>query len=246
MTCGVYRSALMELARGGVAAPELKRHLERCAGCGRFLEDQVALTAMFGDVALRDVATIATPPELEAHLLAEFDAFNAPVRPTVLPRKILSVKTARRWVPVSAGAIAAGLAIAWFVAPKHVATPAPAPVKARISRPTPEVAEVHAAPVRPKPVRRRKTGVQAAKPVAEPEAPFVEIPYTIPLAPYERASIMRMEMPVAALIAAGLPVRTANTDGRAQADVVVGEDGRAHAVRVISISSNYSQRGNHQ
>src|SRR5436305_1574056 len=103
MTCGVYRSALVELARGGVPAPDLNRHLARCAGCGRWLEDQVALTTMLADVVLRDHAIIATPPELEARLLAEFDAFNAPVRPA----RILSVKTARRWVPVLAGAIAA-------------------------------------------------------------------------------------------------------------------------------------------
>lgn len=232
MTCRDYRSASIELARSGVADPALARHLERCTGCPRFLEDQVALTALFGDAARRD----HLPPDLEARLLAEFDAFNASSKPS----KVFSFRKARLWVPVLAGAIAASVAIAWVETQEPARTPAP--VKTRVLRPLPEVAIAQPAPVPPKVARRRKTGVRAAKPLAEPEAPFVEIPYTIPLAPYERASVMRMEMPVAALIAAGLPVRTAHTDGRAQADVVVGEDGRAHAVRVISISSNYSQR----
>jgi hypothetical protein len=44
-----------------------------------------------------------------------------------------------------------------------------------------------------------------------------------------------MEMPVAALIAAGMPLFAADTGARVQADVVVGEDGLARAIRLISI-----------
>jgi len=71
---------------------------------------------------------------------------------------------------------------------------------------------------------------------ALPEAPFVPIPYVAPLAPYERVDIVRVDLPVAALIAAGLPVRTAASGATAQADVIVGQDGRVHAIRVISIA----------
>jgi hypothetical protein len=251
MMCPDYRSALIELARGGAADPGLSRHLERCGVCSRFLEDQVALTVMFEEAALSDSRTIALPPELEARLLAEFDAAHAPV-----PSKVLRFRMPRRWVPVLAGSVAASLAIAWLLTQKPAMKPAP--VKARIAQPSPEVAVAQPRRAETKPVGRRKPGVHAtnrassqaaqqmARPLPEPDTPFVEIPYTVPLAPYERASVMRMEMPVAALIAAGLPVRTANTDGRAQADVLVGEDGRAHAVRVISISSTYSQGGNNK
>ena len=73
--------------------------------------------------------------------------------------------------------------------------------------------------------------------VRESEQTFVPIPYVMPLAPYERAEVVRMELPVAALIAAGLQLRTADPGARAEADVVVGQDGRARAVRLISISS---------
>ena len=73
--------------------------------------------------------------------------------------------------------------------------------------------------------------------VRESEQPFVPIPYVAPLGVYERAEIVRMEMPVAALIAAGLPMRIADPGARVEADVIVGQDGRARAVRLISIST---------
>lgn len=70
------------------------------------------------------------------------------------------------------------------------------------------------------------------------DRPFVAIPYVTPLAPYERTQVVRMEVPVAALIAAGLPMSTADVGAHAEADVVVGQDGRARAVRLVSVSSS--------
>jgi hypothetical protein len=65
------------------------------------------------------------------------------------------------------------------------------------------------------------------------QAPFIEIPYLPPLDPYENASIVRMNIRVATLIAAGYRV-AADPDTIVPADVLVGEDGRAHAVRVLA------------
>ena len=66
------------------------------------------------------------------------------------------------------------------------------------------------------------------------EAPFVPIPYVLPPSPYERLEIVRMQIPVAALIAAGLPVQTADPAAQAEADVLIGQDGRPRAVRLVS------------
>ncbi len=60
---------------------------------------------------------------------------------------------------------------------------------------------------------------------------FVEIPYLAPLDPNENATVVRMQIRVATLIAAGYRV-AADPDEIVPADVLVGEDGRAHAVRV--------------
>jgi hypothetical protein len=72
---------------------------------------------------------------------------------------------------------------------------------------------------------------------AEAEQPFVPIPYVLPPAPDERLEVVRMRMPVAALIADGFRMQTADMGAQAEADVIVGQDGRARAVRLISISS---------
>jgi hypothetical protein len=72
---------------------------------------------------------------------------------------------------------------------------------------------------------------------SEAERPFVPIPYVLPPDPYERVEVVRMRMPVAALIAAGFQMQTADQSAEAEADVVVGQDGRARAVRLISIST---------
>jgi anti-sigma factor RsiW len=63
---------------------------------------------------------------------------------------------------------------------------------------------------------------------------FVPIPYVLPLDPYESATVMRMEVPVAALIAIGYKVDMTDPTAVVSADVLVGEDGRAHAVHVLS------------
>ena len=69
------------------------------------------------------------------------------------------------------------------------------------------------------------------------EQPFVPIPYVLPPAPYERVEVVRMTLPVAALIAAGFRMQTADLGAQVEADVILGQDGRARAVRLISISS---------
>ena len=66
------------------------------------------------------------------------------------------------------------------------------------------------------------------------EESFVPIPYVQPLGEYETATVMRIEMPVAALIAYGFKVDASDPAAVVKADVLVGEDGRAHAVRILS------------
>lgn len=91
----------------------------------------------------------------------------------------------------------------------------------------------------PKTIVPAPAAVVASAPVsdAESDQPFMPIPYVLPPGPYERVEVVRMRMPVSALIAAGLPLRTADAGAQAEADVIVGQDGRPRAVRLVSISS---------
>jgi hypothetical protein len=76
-----------------------------------------------------------------------------------------------------------------------------------------------------------------AAPVAQDASQFIAIPYTVPLSPEERATVVRMRIPVTALLAAGFRMAAADPAATVQADVLVSQDGRARAIRPISISS---------
>lgn len=108
--------------------------------------------------------------------------------------------------------------------------PAPVAVQAENPKTARRVAAVAA---------RKKKQTQTSP---EKEQPFIAIPYTAPLSPYERTDIVRMDLPVSALIAAGIPLKVSDQGARARADLVVSEDGRARAVRLISISNSDSDR----
>ncbi len=63
---------------------------------------------------------------------------------------------------------------------------------------------------------------------------FIPVPYATPIGQYERADLVRVNVPVSALAQWGLPVSSFNPDQRIDAEVVIGEDGLARAVRLIS------------
>ena len=79
-------------------------------------------------------------------------------------------------------------------------------------------------------------------PTAARENPFIGIPYVVLPAPYERTAVVRMDIPVAALTAAGFKVYVADVSGTVAADVLVGQDGRALAVRAVSKANSVSER----
>ncbi len=65
------------------------------------------------------------------------------------------------------------------------------------------------------------------------EAPFIEIPYLPALDARENTAIVRMNIRVATLLSFGFRI-DGDPEALVAADVLVGEDGRAHAVRVVS------------
>jgi hypothetical protein len=66
--------------------------------------------------------------------------------------------------------------------------------------------------------------------------PFVNIPYTVPLAPEEPAGVWHTRIPASALIAAGFQVPAPDPSALVEVDVLVSQDGRARAIRPLSIS----------
>jgi hypothetical protein len=78
----------------------------------------------------------------------------------------------------------------------------------------------------------------APPPVAATEPGFVPMPYTVPLSPQEPATVWRMEIPVTRLRAVGFKVQVSDPGAVVEADVLVGQDGRARAIRPVSISNS--------
>jgi hypothetical protein len=75
--------------------------------------------------------------------------------------------------------------------------------------------------------------VWTSAPPPRVEEPFVSIPYVVPAASYERTQVIRMDVPAAALRSAGLRMQLTDAGASVRADVLVGQDGRALAVRLL-------------
>jgi hypothetical protein len=60
---------------------------------------------------------------------------------------------------------------------------------------------------------------------------FIPVPYATPIGPHERAELVHVSVPATALAQWGLPITDFNPSQRVDADVVIGEDGLARAVR---------------
>ncbi|HEY3836735.1 MAG TPA: hypothetical protein VGL72_09190 [Bryobacteraceae bacterium] len=73
------------------------------------------------------------------------------------------------------------------------------------------------------------------RPGLQRQVVFIAIPYTIPPAPYERTSVVRMDVEVAALTAAGFQIPAVQAGATIPADVLLAQDGRAVAIRPLTV-----------
>ena len=72
-------------------------------------------------------------------------------------------------------------------------------------------------------------------PVIRPQG-FVAVPAAAELPQFESGVIVRMSLPIAALPSYGVDISPASSDQPVEADVLVGQDGRARAIRLVNIS----------
>lgn len=226
--CREYRPGLIEMARGAAPAAERRRllaHVGQCADCARVLDDQLALSAGLESLAGEPLPEMA---EMEARVLAEFDRAHLHRRNRLRPVPA---------VAVLAAALAAVALIRLGVAGRHSTGPRqPAPIAARApEKPVAVAASISLHPMRGRRMaagmRRRVSPVRASK---NQEEPFVQIPYTMPILPGEATKVLRLQVPVSALIAAGFQVAAPDPGATVSADVLVSQDGRARAIRLSS------------
>jgi hypothetical protein len=107
-------------------------------------------------------------------------------------------------------------------------TPAPAPT---VITPAPTL------PPQVRPVRRSKpTPRPKPAPPAEIASDFIALPYAPPLYADEGGQVVRVQLPRSAMRSVGLPVLEERAFERVPADVLLGQDGIARAVRFVSVA----------
>ena len=127
-----------------------------------------------------------------------------------------------RWVLAVAAVVAVVL-----VAPGPKPAPPPEPRLAHMRVPEVPLAREL---VRPAPARRRKRRAPVPGEIA---TRFYPLAVAAGLSPLEYGTLVRVELPRSALRVVGLPVNEDRLSERINADVLLGQDGLARAVRFI-------------
>ena len=230
MNCKEFEAVALEWVRGdmteAVAQQDILAHARTCAHCARRLGAERLLTSVVAGVIAQDRERSA-PRRIEKGLVAAFREAQKPKR--------------SQWVwmtPVIAGAIAAGLILAAVITARRSEKPRVVTVKQAL----PALAPVRVtAPVyrevKRRPPRTLRAGVRKqpnTKTASEPREIMTDFfPMIYDPHPIERGRVVRVRLPRAALAAFGLPVNEQQAEQPIRADVVLGEDGLARAVRFI-------------
>lgn len=198
-------------------APELELetwanhpHLSECAGCASIYARQRHLSAGLHALS-EDSRGTGAPARVEAQLLAAFRAAHAPAPKS--PTPFWRVRPA--WALAAAAALLIGIGL-WFV-PKQSEAPA---------------------------AHHRQTGrseLAAADDSVTPDAPvleegFIPLPNAERLEPGDDVNVVRMALPRSSMIAVGYDVPADTASEMVEADVALGPDGLARAVRFVNAS----------
>lgn len=246
MTCESVRGAILDLARN-VAMSEPVRaaadaHLRDCPSCAAEFERQRDLTAALRALAA-DAATWNSSAGLEERLHAAFAA-----RLPVAPAPSRDSGSFNRWL--GALTVAAVIVLAVWLGGRPV-TPPPT------DRRRPPTVSPPSPPVSPAPER---AGRQQGAPIVEARSAaqqsiahpsrsprrtaaskrvqsfeFMTLPGAVGLPELESGSVVRIALPVGALPEYGLDIVTNGAKTTVAADVLVGQDGMARAIRLVGV-----------
>jgi hypothetical protein len=210
MTCHQLATCLVDLARGlrPHANVEIEKHLAACHACAALFERERWLSARLQHLA-RD---IGAPADHEPELLAAFDAAWARPRP-------------QRHAPLATGLAAAAVMLALGLGWQRGGAPESVDISGRPFETAALGEQLEAPPpIAPPataeasgPPRRQRAARQAA---GDPTATeFVAWPGATAWPPFESGELIRVVLPI--------------DGGVVEADVLVGQDGFARAVRLV-------------
>jgi hypothetical protein len=254
MNCREFEDIVNDLVRAKMIDAASRgagmAHVDICGRCASRLADERALSAGLKSLAASDEGK-AAPASVEAALL---EAFHAQASNRLARR--LPVQS-RSWSRRALAAAAAILIAFGFIVYRAIQnepqkdnkaqtekTPAPKPSVVREEQVVKESGEP--APRResraPRPRRGRQQrlnkpfiidGITAYAGESEYATDFFPLAYGGDQTPMESGEVIRVQMPRSALIAFGLPVNVERADVPVKADLLVGEDGLARAIRFV-------------
>ena len=259
MNCQDFEASINDLARDQIMDSATRAaalaHSEGCRECAARLADERMLSAGLGRLAATGGEA---PARVEAALLAAFrERKQVPAAPLVAPIK---PHAWRRWAIAAAAAVLILIALVALRANQPATEPAeqattaqPDPARPNNVQPAPAVQTPREQknPVAP---RNRKRELQnryadgrprRSTPPAEDDkgnvaagdyevaTDFIPLTHRGSFAQWEGGQIVRVELPRTALASFGLPVNPERAGERVKADVVVGNDGMARAIRFV-------------
>jgi hypothetical protein len=252
MNCHDFEIIAADLAREGLMDAGQREgalaHTTSCESCRSRLGDERALTD-----GLRSVAKDANqeaPPRVEAALLAAFRK-QQPAHPASAPPRFAK----RQWLYVAAAAAAVVVIVAMLALVASRTQKSQQPVEQKAGTVVPRAPE-ESAPAHPpanpepkvatvdterqskranRPRRASRTAEHLNEPTATAEiaTDFIPLMNRETLAEMDGGQVMRVELPRSALMSFGLPMDMERATERIKADVVVGNDGLARAIRFV-------------
>jgi hypothetical protein len=252
MKCQEFESIIICLARGQMVETAAREtalvHLERCARCANSFEEQQALTAGIR-VAAESLVNQGASAGVEEALR---QAFREQARQFNVPE--IKLRRSRWTVGLAAAAILLGaflIGVTWLKSPskkqKQEARDLPATPYFVDHAPKQEspaqiggegtqgrkTASVSAGSRRPSVRRAVRQGAAPDATETEVATSFYSLVEEGELVPLESGRVVRVEVPASALIALGLPITAESKDRPVQADLLLGQDGLARAIRFL-------------
>jgi hypothetical protein len=257
MKCDGFEAVIDDLAKSVIMDAAVRDqallHVASCQRCALRLADERELTA--GLRALAVASAAEAPARIEASLLGAFREQQAALRTPLTSRR-----ATHRWLYVAAG-VAALVAIVMLISltisrtrdsgqqqkpEQAIVTPTapaqhqePAPGLTKPLAPPEQKPSVNAPAAGAVSRRAKKTGATRGAELSNDATTEAEIVTEFfPLmnrgaGQLDSGQVVRVELPRSALMSFGLPMNMDRADERIKADVVVGNDGLARAIRFV-------------
>jgi hypothetical protein len=255
MKCNDFEAIVLDLLNGILEEPEQGEALEHaysCKKCEAILFEQQRLNLELQTLAVGEWSGQA-PPELEQRLVSAFKEHFNELKASSLPAsssfhslwKMLAGE--KKWKHATiAVSLAFCIFLFWSVLDRSPVNPdktaATIYTKYEKAAPLPDMHRTIMSPTDSEAVpdvrsfRRTSRGKPSPKIewiTAEAATDFYAIPYVVPFGPHDRVRIIRIQAPYSLVAHYGIPVYGDQAFRSVQADIMVGDDNVARAIRFI-------------